>query len=83
MQEFSSKILALSNDLSSWNADIFGNVRQEIRQLSSRLAQFRDAPSRLGPTYEETKRFYVVRDQEFSGFEKEITTQKNFTSGRQ
>ncbi|KAM0827048.1 hypothetical protein ACQ4PT_068445 [Festuca glaucescens] len=37
MQEFSSKILALSSDLSSWNADIFGNVRQEIRQLSSRM----------------------------------------------
>ena len=55
MEELRSKLNSLSGGLSIWDRDVFGEVRKELKELHGRLVVLREEPTRLGPSYEETK----------------------------
>jgi hypothetical protein len=50
-----NKMGKLTKVLGEWNTNIFGSVKKELRRLRDELAQLRDDPVRLEPSYEEKK----------------------------
>ncbi|XP_073360443.1 uncharacterized protein [Aegilops tauschii subsp. strangulata] len=49
----SAKLNAVANQLKHWGRRTFGSVRQEMRELRTKLAALRAAPDRIGPSIEE------------------------------
>lgn len=54
-QGIKNKLAALSTNLTSWDRNHFGNVRQVIRQLKRQLELLCSAPGRRAPSHLETK----------------------------
>ncbi|XP_071679666.1 uncharacterized protein [Lolium perenne] len=55
LQALQSKMLDVSGALSVWGKETFGHVRSEIKKLKRELDRMRTEPTRVGPSYEETK----------------------------
>jgi hypothetical protein len=55
MEELRNKLESISGGLTRWNHDVFGEVRKELKELHEKLVELREEPTRLGPSYEETK----------------------------
>ena len=53
--DFHDKLLAITNDLSLWSRDNFGNIRKEIKQMKTQLELLRNDPGRVSPSHVELK----------------------------
>jgi hypothetical protein len=55
MHDLKVKLHSLSGEMSTWNNEVFREVKKETRELLSKLETLRAAPARIGPSDEENK----------------------------
>ena len=55
LDDLRAKLTRVARCLGSWNKNIFGMVRKEIKSLKKELERLQNVPSRAGPSHIERK----------------------------